>query len=87
MDHLADLGQRKSPLLFGCISVSHVGQPEQPDDSEEVQDVGLMDDEESEIGDSPPPPKLQHTLLQHTADGSPPPPSPHTPPANTIPGY
>ena len=42
VDHVADVGRRKCRLFFGHICVSHVGQPEQPDDSEEPQDIGRV---------------------------------------------
>ena len=42
-DRLADVCRRKSPLLFGRLSVSHVGRTKQPEDSEERLEIGLMD--------------------------------------------
>ena len=78
-DHLADVGRRKSPLLFGHVSVSQTGQ-QQPPDNDDVQSLADLLEEEAPELDEPPLPESQLTPLRHTAEEySTPPPPPRTP--------
>ena len=74
-DHLADVGRRKSPLLFGHVSVSQTGQ-QQPPDNDDVQSLADLLEEEAPELDEPPLPESQLTPLRHTAEeySTPPPP-------------